>query len=266
MPRRESGRPEGTFVFGGGGGAPLPYRLQAQPAVEDAAGGATAGGGQSAPEYERLMQLSKEELIERLIAAECRAAESGVTPASAKGELQSIADGAAAAITDTGEFRLVCEPGEEGVACSCRGLDAIEREQRVIERAKLLSVLRREDTLRHCAPVQELYDRYALPPPEIEAELQRVALAEHGLCRCWLPAYWQTAHRYPCGSDAEVRSATVWLRVFERTRRGVVGLGERVPPVALLDLDSGQPTSLLPPPTEPPPRQRPMVAIAGSGS
>jgi hypothetical protein len=121
-------------------------------------------------------------------------------------------------------------------------------------------------------PVQALYDRYASPPPEIEAELQRVALAEHGLCRCWLPAYWQTAKRYPCGSDSEVRDATVWLRVFERTRKGEVSVGERAPAVTLLDLDSGRPVSLLEATASTTERgtrechHRPLVAIAGSGS
>ena len=126
-----------------------------------------------------------------------------------------------------------------------------------------------------CVPVQKLYDRYALPPPEIEAELQRVALAEHGLCRCWLPAYWQTAKRYPCGSDDEVRGATVWLRVFERTRKGAVSVGGRVPVVTIMDLDSGRPMSLLEVASCTTElgsvrarelRRRPLVAIAGSGS
>ena len=135
-------------------------------------------------------------------------------------------------------------------------------------------MLRREDELRMCMPVQALYDRYELPPPEIEAELQRVALAEHGLCRCWLPAYWQTARRYPSGSDVEVRGATVWLRVFERSRKPEVSVGERVPAISLLDLDSGQPVNLVEGSSTEESgtvgvvkhRHRPLVAIAGSGS
>jgi hypothetical protein len=166
----------------------------------------------------------------------------------------------------------VCESGDR--LCGCQGLSASERERQVIPRATLLAVLRREDELRMCMPVQALYDRYRLPPPEIEAELQRVALAEHGLCRCWLPSYWQTAKRYPAESDVEVRGATVWLRVFERTRKPEVSVGERVPAVSLLDLDSGQPVNLVDGSTPDESgnvgavkhRQRPLVAIAGSGS
>ena len=146
------------------------------------------------------------------------------------------------------------------------GLDAARREDMIIEREVLLGVLRREDSLRICAPVQGLYDQYALPPPEIEAELQRVALVEHGLCRCWLPAYWQTANRYPQGSDDEVRNATVWMRVFERTIKGECTLGTRVPSVALLELDSATPISLMEADAPIDSTRRPLVVVAGSGS
>ena len=133
----------------------------------------------------------------------------------------------------------------------------------MIPRDTLLSVLRREDALRMCEPVQSLYDEYKLPPPSIEAELQRIALTEHHLCRCWLPAYWQTAVRWPAGADDAIRQATVWLRVFERTRPGTVLVGAPVPPVALLHLDSDRPTTLLAASAGP---SRPLVAVAGSGS
>ena len=58
-----------------------------------------------------------------------------------------------------------------------------------IPRATLLSTLRREEELRLCPELQQLYDTHDMPPPEIEAELQRSALAENGLCRCWLDSY-----------------------------------------------------------------------------
>jgi len=58
-----------------------------------------------------------------------------------------------------------------------------------IPRTTLLSTLRREEELRLCPELQQLYDTHDMPPPEIEAELQRSALADNGLCRCWLDSY-----------------------------------------------------------------------------
>jgi hypothetical protein len=60
-----------------------------------------------------------------------------------------------------------------------------------IPRAALLSTLRREEELRLCPELQQLYDTYDMPPSEIEAELQRSALADNGLCGCWLDSYWR---------------------------------------------------------------------------
>eukprot|EP01051_Picozoa_sp_SAG22_P014203 SAG22_NODE_1689_length_3806_cov_7.093067_4_plen_189_part_00 len=180
------------------------------------------------------------------------------------------------------EFALACRPVDAWCCRRVAGADTVAAAELVIERDLLLSVLRREDTFRFCGPVQALYDQYAMPPPVIEAELQRRALAEHGLCRCYLLSYWQTARRWPTGSDAEINQATVWLRVFDRTRAGTVAVGAKVPPVPLVALDSGRPTTLLlasggcglqeegmaqrlaPPLTSG--GRRPLVAVAGSGS
>ena len=85
-----------------------------------------------------------------------------------------------------------------------------------IERAQLLRVLHRDDALRLCPEVQELYDTSPSLPGNIEAELQRHALVENGLCRCWLEEYWQTAFLYP-KEDAEIWRSTVYLRHYDRT-------------------------------------------------
>ena len=137
-----------------------------------------------------------------------------------------------------------------------------------IPRPALLSTLRREEELRLCPELQELYDTYDLPPPEIEAELQRHALAENGFCRCWLHSYYQTSYRYPKDhpDSTDIRNTTVWLRHYERymeDQEVPVSVSDRVPDVPLVMASStGEAVSLLsfvrP--------GLPLVVIAGSGS
>ena len=119
----------------------------------------------------------------------------------------------------------MCEPADH--LCSCQGLSASERERQVIPRATLVAVLRREDELRMCMPVQALYDRYELPPPEIEAELQRVALAEHGLCRCWVVdtvhnAFYKAFGAWPEGHVVIGAEATLLLCTEAQEGEGCV--------------------------------------------
>lgn len=113
--------------------------------------------------------------------------------------------------------------------------------------------------------MQRLYDRFDHPPGEIESELQRQALAEHGLCRCWLHAYWNTSSRFPKGplESEEIRSAVVYLRYFERTLdSGRVRVGDPVPAIPLVDMASKATVTLL----EKYHHGRALVVIAGSGS
>ena len=138
-----------------------------------------------------------------------------------------MADGAAAAAA-AGEFRLVCQLADR--LCDCQGLSASERERQLIPRT-LLAVLRREDELRMCMPVQALYDQYELPHPEIEAELQRVALAEHGLCRCWVVdtmhnPFFKAFGAWPEGHVVIGAEATLLLCTEAREGEGCVAGGE----------------------------------------
>jgi len=67
----------------------------------------------------------------------------------------------------------------------------------LIPRDELLNILAREEELRMCDGIQDLYDRFKFPPPDIELELQAAALSEHGYCRCFLTQYWRTSYRFP---------------------------------------------------------------------
>ena len=172
-----------------------------------------------------------------------------------------------------------CRPGDP----SCRPPPS---EDAVIPRDILLRVLRREDEWRLCPAFQRVLDEYELPPAALATELQHRALVAHDLCACWLPIYWQTAHRaaQPREADPELWEATVWLRHYDRyLDTSKTAVGELVPDVPLVPMPPQPP----PPPQLPPPPfhpqlvqaqqchglmsdyhrlGRPLVVVAGSGS
>jgi hypothetical protein len=142
-----------------------------------------------------------------------------------------------------------------------------------------LRVLRREDEWRLCPAFQRVLDEYELPPAALATELQHRALVADDLCACWLPIYWQTAHRaaQPREADPELWETTVWLRHYDRyLDTSKTAVGESVPDVPLVHMLPQLP----PPPSHPQLVQtqqcglmshfhhlgRPLVVVAGSGS
>lgn len=121
--------------------------------------------------------------------------------------------------------------------------------------------------------MQQLYDQYTHPPSEIESEFQRQILQQHGLCRCWLPSYWQTSYRYPLHSSKEaeaIRNTTVWLRFYERyieDEQVPIKIGEQVPDVPLICLHDQNTTGLHKLiGTDRGGDGRPLIVVAGSSS
>ena len=133
-----------------------------------------------------------------------------------------------------------------------------------IDRLCLLRVLRRDEELRLCSEVQALYDSVSWLPGHIEAEIQRHALVENGLCRCWLPEYWRTAELYP-KDDKEIWNATVYLRYYERTIDvppvRLPGQPVDTSQIPLVDLETSKMMSL-----QSYAHGKPLVVVAGSQS
>ena len=171
--------------------------------------------------------------------------------------VQDVVSEAKKAWPESYEYPLKCHPNDPMCRAGTAGVGRIER-------ACLLRVLQRDDELRLCSEMQEFYDSAPWLPGPVEAELQRHALVENGLCRCWLEQYWQTSYIYP-KEDLEIWNSTVYLRHYDRTLDNppVQSAGQLVDTVniQLVDVASGK--------TKPLAsyiHDKPLVILAGSQS
>ena len=170
--------------------------------------------------------------------------------------VQDIVSEAREAWPKTYEYPLKCQPNDPMCRAGTAGVGRIER-------ARLLRVLQRDDELRLSTEMQAFYDSAPWLPGPVEAELQRHALVENGLCRCWLEEYWKTSYIYP-KEDLEIWNSTVYLRHYDRTLDNppVQSAGQLVDlNIQLVDVASGKTKSLASYTND-----KPLVIVAGSQS
>eukprot|EP01121_Diplochlamys_sp_Union-15-3_P004443 TRINITY_DN1460_c0_g1_i5.p1 TRINITY_DN1460_c0_g1~~TRINITY_DN1460_c0_g1_i5.p1 ORF type:complete len:175 (-),score=34.38 TRINITY_DN1460_c0_g1_i5:549-1025(-) len=138
--------------------------------------------------------------------------------------------------------------------------------ENVMTRSLLTKMLQRENELRLCDPVQEMYDeereKYICPTSHIEDSIQRLVLEEFGFDpydQMTLDMYRSTRNRFP--DDPDIRGAVLYIK-YDRSRDTLLRVGDDAPNSTLLTLDSQSPVKLLSFVKS----DRPLVLLSGSYS
>jgi len=157
--------------------------------------------------------------------------------------------------------------GKLGTECLSPPISLINDEQQLMdiiwEKNFLMTLLKREDEMRHSPEIQMLYDKgwkeEGIPPTTIEINMQKQLLKEFGLDpEVGLPIF--QSYRSIYENDPDIKDLALYIK-YDRSGAGSLRVGDNMPDVQLSTLD-GQSVKL----SDFVKPDRPLVLVGGSYS